>query len=634
MPSSQPNNLWHHLLRTGCLCALAAMPGASRLSAQASFVAIPTNRAAAYHIDFKIFYSSPDGEVADRKRSYALLGQLKRLTGKVASSPETLLEALRLNETVTSRFNRHIIYRQLLASVNVSDAASRQQRTALQADLDAGVAFLRPELVVIDDARLRSYMARKPALAAFAFVIERARRDRPHTLSAPEEKILARLKAVSADWPAQLYQQGVARANTGTIDVAGTPTSFASLANHPDPAVREAAWRRRNAEYESQRDVLALAIINLAVGRNEQSALRGYRNAVDQAYDELFLTRDGVTRLYDRLLSKGAIYQRYQRVIAEHIAKTSGLLGLAVWNDGLANPNTQGTRFAIDEATRLMNESLAPLGPDVQAPMANILDPKNGRLDIAGGPGRAPGAFAWGVPGLMTTFVYQSNYQGTYRDLTTLFHEASHAIHGQLLGENKELVSANMGPPYFSEGFAMFFELLLSDHMLKTETDSARRTFLLEQFLWRTMLTFNLVRQAALEQAIYDGAQAGRINDANDLDSLTMTVGRPVSIWYDRHPELRNEWSMVPHYVGSPLYMPNFIYASMLGLKLFQQYTANPQVFVPRFLALMKGGFPAAPAELLKRHLDIDLDDPRVVDDVMTLLVARLSELEGAYGVR
>src|SRR5438128_2213509 len=124
---------------------------AAPLAAQENFVAIPRNRAAAYHIDFKNFYPSHDAELADRQKTDALLRRLARLKGRVAASPSNLLETLRLTEAVTARFNRHIIYRQLMAAINVNDAASRQQSAALQADLDAGVAFVRPELVAISD---------------------------------------------------------------------------------------------------------------------------------------------------------------------------------------------------------------------------------------------------------------------------------------------------------------------------------------------------------------------------------------------------------------------------------------------------------------------------------------------------
>jgi oligoendopeptidase F len=608
--------------------------GAPRAVAQSPFIAIPTERAASYRANFRNFYPSPDAEVADRAQTYALLARLKQFAGKVASSPDNLLETLRLTEQVTSRFNRHIIYRQLMVATNVSDAASRQQSNSLQADLDAGIAFVRPELVAIDDAKLRSFMTRKRELVPWTFVIARARRARTHTLSAPEERVLGRLGAVRADWPAQLYQQAASRAAAATIDVNGTPTRVATLTNHPEAATRQAAWRARNAAYDAQRDLLALALVSQATDRNELAALRGYRNAADQAYDNLFLDRAGVTRLYERILAKGDVYHRYQRLTADRAAGVAGVREIAIWDQGLVDPNTRGTRFAIDEATRLMISAITLLGSEFRSKMAAILDPANGRLDIAGGPGRAPGAFAWGVPGLMTTFVYQSNYQGTYRDLTTLFHEASHALHGQILGENPQLVSADLGPPYFSEGFAMFFELLLNEQMRNSETDPARKTFLLEQFLWRTMLTFNLVRQAAVEQAIYDGVQSGRVTTADQLDSLTMSIGRTVSIWYERHPELENEWSTLAQYVNSPLYAPNFVYASILGLTLFREYTKDPAAFVPKFLTLMKGGFPAPPAELLKRHLGVDLDDPRTTDAAIALLESRVGELQAAYAGR
>ena len=616
----------HHLL-------LALLLAAPPVTAQTPFVAIPPERAAAYRIDFRKFYPSADAETEDRTQTYARLKELRQLTGKVGATPENLLHALRLNETVTSRFNRHIIYRQLLFAVNTNDAASRQQSTTLQADLDAGVAFVRPEIAAISDNTLRSFIARRHELAAYAFVIERMRRNREHMLTAKEEAILARAVVRANDWPAQLYRQAASRATAGTVDVAGKPTSIAALANHPDAAVREAAWKKRSAGYDAQRDLFALALVQLAAGRNEVATQHGFRNAAEEVHADLFLDSRDVAALYQRILARGELNRRYQRAIGANIMKTTGVPSLAVWNQGLSDPNTKGARFPIDEATRLMDGALTAFGPEVRSAMNAILDPANGRLDIAAGPGRAPGAFAWGVPGLMTTFVYQSGYSGTYRDFTALFHEASHALHGQLVGENKALVSGNMGPPYLSEGFAMFFELLLNDHMLRTETDSARRVLLKEQFLWRTMLTFNLVRQAAVERAIYEGVQGGSLNTADNLDSLTVAVGRPVSIWYELHPEMKNDWSTVAQYVNSPLYMPNFAYASVLGLTLFQQYSANPKEFMPRFLALMKGGYSAPPAVLLKGSLGIDLTDPVTVDAAMTLLETRLKDLEAAYGL-
>jgi oligoendopeptidase F len=124
------------------------------------------------------------------------------------------------------------------------------------------------------------------------------------------------------------------------------------------------------------------------------------------------------------------------------------------------------------------------------------------------------------------------------------------------------------------------------------------------------------------------------VTTADHLDSLTTAVGRTVSIWYDRHPELRNEWSTLAQYVNAPLYAPNYVYASILGLTLFQEYSKNPTRFVPSFLALLKGGFPAPPAALLQRHLHIDLDDPKTTDEALALLAAKVAELQAAYEAR
>ena len=53
--------------------------------------------------------------------------------------------------------------------------------------------------------------------------------------------------------------------------------------------------------------------------------------------------------------------------------------------------------------------------------------------------------------------------------------------------------------------------------------------------------------------------------------------------------------------------------------------------FVPRYLALMKKGFDAPLAVLLKRYPDIDLRDPRRVADCIRLLENRIKLLEREY---
>lgn len=66
-----------------------------------------------------------------------------------------------------------------------------------------------------------------------------------------------------------------------------------------------------------------------------------------------------------------------------------------------------------------------------------------------------------------------------------------------------------------------------------------------------------------------------------------------------------------------PTYDINYVYGVLLALKFYEMYTHDPKHFIPRYLALMSNGFDAPPAALLKRFLEIDLNDPRLLSDAL-----------------
>src|SRR5690349_1315984 len=99
----------------------------------------------------------------------------------------------------------------------------------------------------IDDKTLARYMAEKPALKPYTFVIESSRRMRPHTLSLKEEELLGATYPLMTDWPGQLYQRGLDRTNFGKVKAPeGELDVFKqenTLRNSTDRAAREAGFK-------------------------------------------------------------------------------------------------------------------------------------------------------------------------------------------------------------------------------------------------------------------------------------------------------------------------------------------------------------------------------------------------------
>jgi oligoendopeptidase F len=323
--------------------------------------------------------------------------------------------------------------------------------------------------------------------------------------------------------------------------------------------------------------------------------------------------------------------KRYQRLRADRIKKQAGYDDVNSWDLTFVPEGFQRPRFTIDEATRTIKEALAPFGPEYAGEVEKLLDPGHGRLDIAGGTNRVPGAFAWGFPGSQVSIFYSMNYEGYYDDVETLIHESGHAVHYELMARNKVLPDYSSGPTYFTESFSMFNELLLSDYLYRKETDPAKKTWYLERLMDSATAVYPVARQAAIEQGMYDGVAAGKLKTADDFDNMTQAIGEKYSIWYSKHPQARKEWSMVHHFFTQPMYYVIYVFAQMLALKYYEMYQRDPKGFVPKYLALVKNGFDAPPTTLLKKFLNIDFKDPKLVTQALSVVEGKLGELERLY---
>ena len=62
-----------------------------------------------------------------------------------------------------------------------------------------------------------------------------------------------------------------------------------------------------------------------------------------------------------------------------------------------------------------------------------------------------------------------------------------------------------------------------------------------------------------------------------------------------------------------PFYEINYVYGSLLALHYYEMYQRDPDFFVSHYNALLRNGFDAPPSVLLKKFLNIDLNDPQIL---------------------
>ena len=604
--------------------------------AQNTFEPIPKQEEAKYHFDLsRNFFPTPSAEEASRATLVQRLKRFSELRGKVTASSKNLLSAMSEFASLQTKIGIHQAYLYLRYAMDTRNAASLDELNKLIAEANRSMGFLGSELMTLDDKTLARFISEAPALKAYAFAIEATRRYRPYTLEPQQQEILDSLAPTLVDWQSELFSRMMSTTDFGTVRTAkgdlSLKTNLLEIFNNPDRKVRETGFKQNFAALASRRDTYAFALTQGAAARNQLARLRKFADYPAEFYFDLYLTRDDVSALLERMAQLAEVNKRLERLRIGHIKKVAGYTEVHTWDLNVTPPGTQVPRFTIGEATRVMRAAVAPLGEEYVREFDALFDPANGRLDIAPGEFRLnrPG-FSNGGPGRPSVF-YSGGFKGFLEDMTILVHEGGHAVQNMLMNNRGVLPAYTFGPSYFTESFAGFNELLLLDYLYRTAPDKTQKIYFLERFVDQAAGIFKTARESLVELELYDGVERGVIRNADDIESLMQKTGARFSVWFGPESERPMEWVNVITYYTWPLYRINYLYATLLALKYFDLYTRDRNRFVPAYLELLRNGYDAPPEVLLKKIVGTSTHDPRLVEDALDVINKKVTELEQLY---
>jgi oligoendopeptidase F len=625
--------IMQYMLRISIFAILVV--SAETATVQTEFQPIPEDLKSRYHFDLpQLFFPDEAAVKAEESKYNVTLGRLIDLKGKAASSAENLLSTLQLYDEALVDYIKLDTYWFLRSAINTKDEVSDQQTSKLESEFSEKTAFVQTELVAVDKGKLESFVQEQPKLERYKFAIESFSRLQPHTLSLNEEEILGSIDPSVTGWQFGLYRQIISNTKFADIESGGrnlnVRTQRTDIANNPVRQTREQGFLKLYEGYSSQRSIYAYALIQTVNAKNTVAQLRNFEDASAQIYFNSFWTKQEVHDLLERVAAAADLYKRYQKLRADYVGKKKSIPDVAYWDlSGTSIENVP--RFNITQATDAIEHALIPLGPEYSQELHSLLNPANGRMDIVKGENRKSGGFSKGFPGVPTMF-FAGGFEGYYNDVRVLAHESTHAIHRQLMKNNHVLPVYAEGPHFLFESFAIFNELLLPEFLYKQERDPEKRRYFLEQFFeGKGMALFFVALDAMLEQGIYDGVTKGEIKNADDLDQLTRKVSDRFSIWNEKHPQLNMRWITASLLYEDPFYEINYVYGSLLALHYYEMYQKDPNYFMSHYNALLRNGFDAPPSVLLKKFLNIDLNDPQILAGPIQILTEKVNLLEKEY---
>ena len=603
-------------------------------SQASEFQAVPKAQEQLYRFDLKKnFYPDEAAFEVDLGVLTRDIEELETIKGHVADSAENLYKAYALNDRSIPVWWKLWVYADLRYSVNTDDMALYEKIEKISGDLDSRIQFVKTETQAIDDATLARFMKEKPELATYAFAIEQARRYRPHTLPLDQEEMLSTLDPYVNTWSAKLYQACLDRTNFPDLVVGGETLdvnlNYSALINQNDRNIRKETWEDYFHSMAENRDIYAFALVKGCDIRDKLATIRAYRSFPDAKFFELYLTYPQVSNFFDEIGRHAGLRKDYERIRRARIQATTGYDTVYVWDRQMQAQDFDKPRFDISEASLVIKDATAMFGKQYRQALDYLLDPKNGRLDIVGGPKRSPGMFAAGYPGAPYQFFAQS-YNGYLSEVTGLAHESGHAIHHVIETEAGMRPIYADGPRYITESIAATNEMLVGHYLYEREKDLKRKTYYLEQFLESSLGLLVNNMYANLELKIYEGIESGSLKTADNIDSLTWGMVTPYSIYYESYPEYKTVWTEIHHYYDVPMYNVNYVYAQALAIVLMEKILHEPG-FVDKYMKFLAAQFDRPAPEMLKETTGLDLSDPAILNAGFEFLAQQTAELEDLY---
>jgi oligoendopeptidase F len=574
-----------------------------------------------------LFGSDVDWEKAFT-RWEKLIGGYGRFKGTLSNSAKAIANCLDFDCKFDRAGERLGKYAYLKTAEDTANSAyqgmlCRYRNAASRAAQEA--SFIRPEILSIGPTRMRKFLSVKD-LAPFRLLLTRLLRDRPHTLTDREERLLA-MQSEMAGTADQIFRQlnnadlrfGMIENDRGE-EIELSHASYAALLHSPNREVRRRAFGQYYRQFAAHENTLAATLAG--------SIQRDIFNAKARSFEssrEAALFPDNVPiAVYDNLIASvhrhlPTLYRYY-----ELRRKKMKLKSIHHFDTYVPILSDLETNHSWMQACELVVAALGPLGEEYCRVLAAGL---SGRwCDRYENQGKQSGAFSSGS--------YRSdpyilmNYKSNMLDhVFTLAHEAGHSMHSYCSARHQPYHYYNY-TIFVAEVASTFNEQLLSRHLMNHAGDNRQRAFLINREI--DSIRGTIVRQtmfAEFEKLTHELAER---DEPLTLERFKSVYRELLEQYFGPEFKLDDELSLecfrIPHF-----YQAFYVYKYATGLSaaiaLAERVTQGGRSELDDYLNFLKGGCSLDSLDLL-RGAGVDMEKSDAVDTALSYFGTLVEQLE------
>ena len=563
------------------------------------------------------------------------LDKVETFKGKLTKSPAGLLNALEYNTEIIKEASKLYIYASMnsdLDTRNMKYTGMKQELQQLFSKFGSRSAFIEPEILTADWETIDGFIKQEPKLEVYRMALEDMFRTKKHTLSEPEERIMALAGTISGTTgsiygtftDAEMPKPEITLSNGEKIELGSSEYSqIRASANRTDRELAFKAYWDNFAKFKASFGEMLNGKVNADLF---QFRARHY----DSSLEATLYPNDIPVEVYHSLISNVnkslPAFHRYleikKRMMGVDTLKYLDLYAPVVKDVDL--------KYDFEDATKIVLEALKPLGTEYVATVKKALNerwidvfPTSGKRSG----GYSNGAFYDGHPYILL------NYNNLYSDVSTLAHELGHTMHSYYSNKTQPYPLSRY-QTFVAEVASTFNEVLLFNYIIGTVKDDDVKLSILMN--WLDSFKGSLFRQAQFaefELKIHEEAEQGKPLTGDTFCQIYKDI---TDKYYGNNQGIckvddymNMEWAFIPHFYRS-FYVYQYSTSFTASISLAEKVMSGDKEALKNYLKFISSGGSDYPIELLKKAgVDMTTSDPfekttasmnRVMDEIEKIL--------------
>ena len=574
----------------------------------------------------QLYKTDADWE-ADLKKVTDLTNDVASYKGKLGSSSDTLLAALKAMEKLDRTIEQAYQYASLQHCADESDSSAQEKEGRVMMAVTAAetaTSFFSPELLEIADEKINKWIEAKE-FDDYRIYIKKHLHMKPYTLSEKEERIFALQNEASQAASNTFSLLTNVDLNFGTVNVDGkekplTQSTWSEFLDNQNREVRKDAYTKFYATYEQHQNTLASLYAGSVNNDIFCSRARGYKSSLEAA---LYGNKVPVS-VYHNLVDTVHAHLEPLHDYYTLRRKTLHLDELRHYDVYVPLVKDVQTKTSYDEAVEIVRNALSVLGTEYTDTLCNGL--KNGWADRYENKGKRSGAFSSG--GYVGYPYILLNYKDSViRDVFTMAHEGGHSMHSWYSVHNNPYMSYNY-TIFEAEVASTFNEELVFEYLLKNATSPEMKAYLLSMRASDILATLHRQTMfAEYELKAHELVESGTPLNAETLRGIYRKLLEDYfgpEMHFESNSDM--EGLRIPHFYNA-FYVYKYATGISAALALAKRVTEGGKAERDDYFKFLKSGGSRYPIESLK-VAGVDMESTAPIEAALGTFKNLITELK------